>query len=105
MAAARMKRREKTMDCGQRFQLAHDASQRRPVVMQFRFFHAALTIFIAEELEHFVESFFGLAGDVGESLPLVIVEKLLQSERNFGHGERLVQVAFLNIQILYANKL
>jgi hypothetical protein len=52
------------------FQFANHASQRRAIVMQFRFLHSPLTIRIIEKLEHCIEWLFRIVEDVSVGFSL-----------------------------------
>jgi hypothetical protein len=72
LGTARMLESQEAVDIGQTLQLAHDARQRRPVVVQLRFFHAALSIGIVEELQYFVEGLLAPVEHVDEGAALAI---------------------------------
>jgi hypothetical protein len=68
---------EKAVDLRLRFQLANDARQRRPIVMDLCFLHPALPVFLIEKLQHLGEGLFLVVEDVGKSSSLSIAEEFV----------------------------
>ena len=71
------------MLCGEKFvdgrlclEFPHHAGQRRPVVMDFRFLHAAMAGLVAEELQHRVQWLLWVVQHVGKGPPLTVLEKI-----------------------------
>ncbi len=86
LAAARMKGVEKTADWRFGFEFADDARQGCAVVVQLGLLHASLARVAVEELQDVVERLLVVAEHVGEAASLGVVEELLTSDGNFGHG-------------------
>jgi hypothetical protein len=72
LGMARMLGGQEAVNFRQTLQLAHDARQWRPVVVQLRFFHAALSIGIVEEIQYFVEGLLVPVEHVDEGSTLAI---------------------------------
>jgi hypothetical protein len=79
--------RQKSIDFRLGFQLANDSGERSTIVMQFGFFHAALTDRIAEELEHDIERLRSIVHDVRKGLPLTVCQKIFPSHFGVRHPE------------------
>ena len=90
-------RAQELIDTRQRLQLADHSGHRRPIVMDFRFFHPPLPIGAIEELERFVERLLRIVQYVRKCPPLPIRQKiftgngvvhrqLFRCERQFSGG-------------------
>jgi hypothetical protein len=95
---------QKSIDFSNGFELAHDARQRRPIVMQLRFLHPALAIRAIEETEHLVERLLRVIEHVGKGASLPIFEKLLPGDGCCWHGSTLQKIQKSHLQILYVIK-
>lgn len=67
-----------------RFEFTHDPCQCGPVVMDFRFLHPRLTIFVIEELKNRVERLPWIIQNIGERTTLSIRLELFAADRS-GH--------------------
>jgi hypothetical protein len=72
--------REEVINGWPRLKLSHNSSQSRPVVMDLRFFHATLSAFITEEVEHIVEGLFRIIQHVRERPTLTVLKKILTGD-------------------------
>jgi hypothetical protein len=71
---------EKGIDGGLGLKLSHNACQRRPVVMNLGFHHAALTSWVVEELQHRVERLLGILQYVSECPALTVLKKMVAGQ-------------------------
>ncbi|OHB76782.1 MAG: hypothetical protein A2W31_12600 [Planctomycetes bacterium RBG_16_64_10] len=73
---------EESIDGRVRLKLPDDASQRSPVVVDLRFLHALLAVFVVEERKYFFEPIIRIVDHVGERSAQRIVKKFF-----FGNGD------------------
>jgi hypothetical protein len=61
-----------------RFQFANDPGQSRSIVMDLRFLHPPLSIFITEKLKNRLKGPLGIVRHIGECSPLLVREEHFQ---------------------------
>jgi len=68
---------QESVDLSDRFQLSHDAGQRRAIVVHLGFVHPSLAIGIVKKCQDLIEWLARVGQNVGKRPTLAILEKLL----------------------------
>jgi hypothetical protein len=71
---------EKVIDGWFRLKLAHNACQGRPVVVNLRFLHTAVSVFTLEKVEYNVERLLGIIEHVGKGPALTVLKKIVTGD-------------------------
>jgi hypothetical protein len=72
--------REEVIDGWSRLKLSHNSSQSGSVVVNLGFFHATLSVFITEEVEHIVERLIWIIQHVSKCPALTILKKIVTGD-------------------------
>jgi hypothetical protein len=77
---------KKVIDGGLGLKLSHHSSQRRPVVVDLGFLHAALSVFAIEEVEYGVERLLRIIRHVSKCPALTILKEVVTGEDYCRHS-------------------
>jgi hypothetical protein len=77
---------KKFIDGGLGLKFSHHSSQRRPVVVDLGFLHAALSVFVIEEVEYGVKRLLRIIRHVSECPALTILKEVVTGEDYCRHS-------------------
>lgn len=87
LRSRRVFRCQEVVDRRLQLELANDPGESRPIMMDFRFLHAALPLGVVEKVEDFIKRLLGIIEDIGEGSSLPVAEKFPPCDtHNRGHG-------------------